>query len=268
LNIRYASSLVRRFTHCGLPETAGIRCGCGLLKQEIANHDILPAGCGNMRLASLYSGGKDSAFSLYVAEQMGHDIPYIVNIKPKKESWIFHVPNQSAVPMAADALGKKIICAETGGSEKDDMDALEKALDGLDIEGIVTGAVWSDYQWEKINLVCGKLGLKVISPLWRKDQDLILNEIIDSGIKAIIVGAYADGFDESWLGRELDGKTASELREIRERHKISVIGEGGEYESLALDSPLQSFALSVISREKEWKNGSGTLFVECALIPK
>jgi diphthamide synthase (EF-2-diphthine--ammonia ligase) len=38
-----------------------------------------------MRLASLYSGGKDSTFSLYIMEQMGHDVPYLVNVKPRKE---------------------------------------------------------------------------------------------------------------------------------------------------------------------------------------
>ncbi len=55
-----------------------------------------------MRLASLYSGGKDSTFSLYIMEQMGHDVPYLVNVKPEdKASWIFHTPNLSVVPYMA-----------------------------------------------------------------------------------------------------------------------------------------------------------------------
>ena len=58
-------------------------------------------------MASLYSGGKDSSFSLYVAEQMGHEIPYLVNVVPEdRASWIFHTPNLNVVPAIAEAMGK------------------------------------------------------------------------------------------------------------------------------------------------------------------
>ena len=216
-----------------------------------------------MRLASLYSGGKDSTFSLYLAEQSGHDVPYMVNIRAEKdESWIFHTPNQNAVPVLAELMGKRLVQGKTDGSEDDDMNALRRALDGLDVEGVVTGAVLSDYQWDRMNLVCGDLGLKVISPLWRKDQDMILNEMIDSGIKAMIIGVYAEGFDESWLGRIIDKDTFKELKELNKRYGISVMGEGGEYESLTIGSPMQKRPLTMISEKKEWKNMAGTMNVQ------
>ncbi|MBQ4369234.1 MAG: diphthine--ammonia ligase, partial [Candidatus Methanomethylophilus sp.] len=144
-----------------------------------------------MRLASLYSGGKDSSFSLYVAEQSGHEVPYLVNIVPEdRASWIFHTPNLNVVPTLAEAMGKEVILGRSTGEEDSDMEGLRKALEGLDIDGVVTGAVWSDYQWDRMNLVCGDLGLKVISPMWRKDQDMLMEQIIDSGIRAVIVGCY------------------------------------------------------------------------------
>ena len=218
-----------------------------------------------MRLAALYSGGKDSTLALYLAQQMGHDIPYLVSIVPKAgESWIFHVPNIDAVPLMAESLGLELVTAETSGSEESDLRGLRDALSSLDIEGIVTGAVWSDYQWDRMNAVCGDLGLKVITPLWRKDQDTVLNEILASGIRAVIVGCYAEGLGESWLGREIDEKAAAELRRLRERYGISVVGEGGEYESMTLDSPMHRKPLSIVEYEKEWKKGSGTLIVKRA----
>lgn len=215
-----------------------------------------------MRLAALYSGGKDSTFAVHLAEQMGHDVPYLVNIIPGEEgSWIFHVPNQSVVPYLAQLMGKELVTAVTKGSEEDDMNALRQALQGLDAEGVVTGAVWSDYQWERINAVCGELGMKVISPLWRKDQDTVLEEMIDSGVCAIVIGVYADGMSESWLGRTIDRDASDELRKLREKYGISVIGEGGEYETLTIDSPMQDSYLKIESFEKEWKNMSGTMTV-------
>lgn len=219
-----------------------------------------------MRLASLYSGGKDSAFSMYLAEQMGHHVPYLVNIRPEGDSWMFHVPNQDMVPLLAESMGKRLVSVPTDGSEQGDMDSLRLALRDLDAEGVVTGAVWSDYQWERINAVCDELGLAVLSPMWRKDQDMILDEILDSGILAMVVGVYADGMDASWLGRMLDAAAAEDLRRAREVYGISVLGEGGEYETLTLCSPMQSSRLVPESCEREWRNSSGTLTVTSARL--
>ena len=216
-----------------------------------------------MRLASLYSGGKDSSFSLYVAEQMGHEIPYLVNVVPEdKASWIFHTPNLNVVPAIAEAMGKELILGRSTGEEDSDMEGLRQALDGLDIDGIVTGAVWSDYQWDRMNLVCGDLGLRFFAPMWRKDQDYLMEQMIDAGVEAVIVGCYAEGFDESWLGRPLNHETLAELKNLRDKYGISIMGEGGEYESLTLNSPSFRYPLKIAGSRKEWNRNNGLLCVE------
>ena len=216
-----------------------------------------------MRLASLYSGGKDSSFSLYVAEQMGPEIPYLVNVVPEdRASWIFHTPNLNVVPAIAEAMGKELILGRSTGEEDSDMEGLRQALDGLDIDGIVTGAVWSDYQWDRMNLVCGDLGLKFFAPMWRKDQDYLMEQMIDAGVEAVIVGCYAEGFDESWLGRPLNHETLAELRKLRDKYGISIMGEGGEYESLTLNSPSFRYPLKIAGSRKEWNRNNGLLCVD------
>ena len=216
-----------------------------------------------MRLASLYSGGKDSSFSLYVAEQMGHEIPYLVNVVPEdRASWIFHTPNLNVVPAIAEAMGKELILGRSTGEEDSDMEGLRQALDGLDIDGIVTGAVWSDYQWDRMTLVCGDLGLKFFAPMWRKDQDYLMEQMIDAGVEAVIVGCYAEGFDESWLGRPLNHETLAELRKLRDKYGISIMGEGGEYESLTLNSPSFRYPLKIAGSRKEWNRNNGLLCVD------
>ena len=216
-----------------------------------------------MRLASLYSGGKDSSFSLYVAEQMGHEIPYLVNVVPEdRASWIFHTPNLNVVPAIAEAMGKELILGRSTGEEDSDMEGLRQALDGLDIDGIVTGAVWSDYQWDRMNLVCGDLGLRFFAPMWRKDQDYLMEQMIDAGVEAVIVGCYAEGFDESWLGRPLNHETLAELRKLRDKYGISIMGEGGEYESLTLNSPSFRYPLKIAGSRKECNRNNGLLCVD------
>lgn len=215
-----------------------------------------------MRLASLYSGGKDSTFSLYLMEQSGHDIPYLVNIVPEDAaSWIFHTPNLSVVPLMAESMGKELVTAKSSGTEEGDMEGLRNALDGLDVEGVVSGAIWSDYQWDRMNIVCGDLGLKLMAPLWRKDQDMLMDQFIDSGIRSMIVGCYAEGLGEEWLGRIIDRQAVDELKAIRARTGISIMGEGGEYESLTIDSPMHSHPLEIVSSEKDWSRQGGTMRV-------
>lgn len=215
-----------------------------------------------MRLASLYSGGKDSTFSLYLMEQSGHDIPYLVNVVPEDAaSWIFHTPNLSVVPLMAESMEKELVTAKSSGTEEGDMEGLRSALDGLDVEGVVSGAIWSDYQWDRMNIVCGDLGLKLMAPLWRKDQDMLMDQFIDSGIRSMIVGCYAEGLGEEWLGRIIDRQAVEELKAIRARTGISIMGEGGEYESLTIDSPMHSRPLEIISSEKDWSRQGGTMRV-------
>ena len=220
-----------------------------------------------MRLASLYSGGKDSTFSLYLMEQSGHDIPYLVNIVPEDAaSWIFHTPNLSVVPLMAESMGKELVTAKSSGTEEGDMEGLRNALDGLDVEGVVSGAIWSDYQWDRMNIVCGDLGLKLMAPLWRKDQDMLMDQFIDSGIRSMIVGCYAEGLGEEWLGRIIDRQAVDELKAIRARTGISIMGEGGEYESLTIDSPMHSRPLEIVSSEKDWSRQGGTMRVTSARL--
>lgn len=215
-----------------------------------------------MKVAALYSGGKDSTFALYLAQQMGNDVRFLVNIVPTDSaSWIFHTPNLDTVPAMAEAMDIPLICAGSDGTEEGDLDALRDVLSGLDVEGVVVGALWSDYQWDRMNRVFDDLGLKMVAPLWRKDQDMVYDEMVSAGIDAIIVGVFADGLDRTWLGRHLDADAKKELVALREKHGISIMGEGGEYESMTLDSPVHKKRLAVSESTIECARYSGTMKV-------
>ncbi len=202
-------------------------------------------------------------FSMYLAVQSGHAVPYVVTVKPENDSsWVFHVPNVDTVAVTAEAIGAETAEGYTDGTEEGDMKALRKALEGLDIDGVVTGAVLSDYQSDRINRVCDDLGLIALAPMWRKNQSALLGEIIDSGIEAYIIGYYAEGFDSSWLGRKIDKETAEDLHELNKKYGVSVMGEGGEYETLVTDSPMHRYPLKIHPVEKTVASSSGTMKAE------
>ncbi len=216
----------------------------------------------DVKLAALFSGGKDSTYAACLMAQQGHEIGSLVTILPSDlDSWMFHTPNLHLLPRLAGAMGITLLTAECSTGEEAELDALRSALDGLDAEGVIVGAIASDYQWDRINGVCQDLGLRVFAPLWRKDQSMLMNDMIASGLRAIVVRVSAEGLDASWLGRELDSVALSELGNLASTRGINVSGEGGEYETLVLDSPLNLHPLEVEGAEKKITRDGGTLLV-------
>ena len=93
--------------------------------------------------------------------------------------------------------------------------------------------------------------------------------MIESGVRSVIATVAAEGLNEKWLGRELDHKTLEDLKILNERYKVSVSGEGGEYESLTLDSPLHKKSMEIKSFEViESRDNSRMHVKEVALIDK
>jgi ABC transporter with metal-binding/Fe-S-binding domain ATP-binding protein len=220
-----------------------------------------------MRLAALFSGGKDSVLAAYLMEQQGHSVDVLVSVRPRDpHSWVFHTPNLKFLPLMAEAMNKELVAVDSTGTERDDLRALEDALSLLEVDGVITGAIASDYQWDRINHVCEGLDLNVHSPLWRKDQDLLMEELIDAGVVAMIVSVSADGLDASWLGKRIDHQALDGLRSIAKSRGMNLAGEGGEYETLVLDSPLHRRAIRILGSEVESGRDSGLLKVTRAML--
>ncbi|KAF5052022.1 Diphthamide synthase [anaerobic digester metagenome] len=211
-------------------------------------------------MACLFSGGKDSTYAAHLMEQAGHEVVCLVTVVPEDpHSWVFHTLNLEHLPEMAKAMGKDLIAVPSSGEEGADLEALESALSNLDVEGVVTGAIASDYQWDRINGVCHKLGLRVFSPLWRKDQLALLNDMLQAGMRIMLVGVYSDGLGREWLGRVLDRGSVDELASLAKARGMNVSGEGGEYETLVLDSPMHLSPLVADDILVEFARDSGQL---------
>jgi hypothetical protein len=94
----------------------------------------------------------------------------------------------------------------------------------------------------------------------------LIPELIDAGVRAVMVSVSADGLDASWLGRPIDRPALDELRTLARRRGMNLAGEGGEYETLVLDSPLHRRALRILESEVESGRDSGLLRVTRAML--
>lgn len=213
-----------------------------------------------MKLAGLISGGKDSLYALkQVWEE--EEVVRLISIQSEPGSKFFHSQNIQLTKLQAEALNLPLIYRKT--AEEEEVQTLEKTVGGISkgIDGVVCGAIASNYQREKVEEICEKLGLKCLAPLWHVNEAEFMENLIQDDFEVVITKVAAQGLGRDWLGRKIDERTLGELKEVREKYGIHLAGEGGEYETLVLDCPLFEKEIKIVSKEKTWdrKTKSGSL---------
>ena len=221
-----------------------------------------------MKLAVLFSGGKDSTYATWVAEHQGWDVEALVSVLPTGvESLMFHFPNVRWTRIQAEAMGLPHRTIEAGKDELSSLlEGLDRIRDTLGIDGVVTGAIASDYQKSRIDQICDTLGMKSFAPLWHKDPTILVTDLRAAGFKIILSGVGAAGLDKSWLGQELTDERWAVLEKLSKKHGIHLTGEGGEYETFVLDAPHFINRINIEKTHYEWDGQSGYLVIEQASL--
>ncbi len=228
----------------------------------------------NQRLGVLFSSGKDSMYALYTMQRQAYPIACLITLQSKNlDSYMFHTPAIELAKLQAKSLQIPLIVKQTAGEKEKELADLKAAIvtavKRFHIDGIVTGALYSVYQRERIEQIAEEIGIKVFSPLWHIDQEKELRQIIDSGFSIILTQTAAEGLDASWLGRPITHDDVDKLVALNKKLGINIAGEGGEFESLVLDGPILSRQLEILKSEIVSDGGKHTLLIkEARLINK
>jgi diphthine-ammonia ligase len=202
-----------------------------------------------MSWAALTSGGKDSVLSCQKALDSGKEVRYLVTARPEnRDSYMFHSANLDIVPVIARVAGMQYVEISTKGEKEDELADLEAGLAALDIEGVIAGAVASEYQADRVRAITDRLGLELYTPLWHMDTELLLREVSERMDARIIVTA-AEGLDAGFLGARFDDALIQRLKRVAATRRINLAGEGGEYESITLFAPFYSRPITFSSSE-------------------
>jgi diphthine-ammonia ligase len=194
----------------------------------------------------------DADHDVHVSEGEGEE--------EEEESYMYQTSGSEAVRvMVEECLGLPLVeYTRTGrsvntslvyrqGAANDEVEDLYRALVqakqqwGDDsFEAVSSGAILSTYQRVRVENVCGRLGLKSLGYLWRKaSQKQLLDEMIKDGIEAVLVRVAAP---PGLQPRRHLNRTIRELQPhfdaLWHKYQFHVCGEGGEYETLVLDSPI------------------------------
>jgi diphthine-ammonia ligase len=223
-----------------------------------------------MKVGVLFSGGKDSTLALHKAAEKEEVVCLITLVSENEESFMFHTPNIDITALQAEAMGLPLIKKATKGKPEEELkdleEAIAQAIRDFKIEGVVTGAVESAYQSKRIQAICDRLNVLCISPLWKKNQKALLEELVAEGFKVIISGVFAYPLDESWLGKEIDNELIERLSLLGEKFGLSVAGEGGEIETTVLDAPLFKKKIEILDFTIEAKGNSGVFIIKKARL--
>lgn len=221
--------------------------------------------------ASLFSGGKDSAWALYRARESDREVSHLVTVHPSEDSYMYHVPATRLARLAAKSIGIPLLEIDSVNAGAEDLvDAgeqgdkelvpLERSLDDLaqdiDLDGITTGAVESEYQRSRLQEMCDRLGIELYAPLWKRDPTERAKAMLDTGFDIRFVQVAAQGLDASWLGRQLDRDALAELIELNKKYGVHILGEGGEYETIVVNGPHMERPIE-IEFERHWAGNRG-----------
>lgn len=193
-----------------------------------------------MKLAVLFSGGKDSCLALHKVLEDGHDVRYLLNINPRNvDSFMFHKQDGGLLDAQVERLGIKMVSVESEGVENEELDDLSRLIGKVkdEVDGIVVGGIASSYQGNRVKKICDDFGLEFVAPLWDYEPEKLWAELIGEGFEVIMIKIACDGIGSEWLGRVIDEEALGELRKLSERYKFRLDFEGGEAETTVLNMP-------------------------------
>lgn len=201
-----------------------------------------------MKILVLLSGGKDSVCAVETARAYGWDVVAALALHPAQDdAWMFHTPNLSVVRGVAQCLGIPLLEAPVRAGQQEELEDLEAALriarDRFQLDGIISGALASEYQRTRLEAIGHDLGLKTFTPLWHKEPASYVRSLVAGGWDIRFSRVAADGIPTTWAGAKLDAAAVTRLESLRTRPHVA--GEGGEFETLVLDAPCYSHRLVV-----------------------
>jgi uncharacterized protein (TIGR00290 family) len=187
--------------------------------------------------AMLWTGGKDSSMALYEANQNGYCVRCLITFAPTEPNFLAHP--LAFIKMQAQALAlPHYVLPISAPFDKSYEASLRRLQEKMGINCVVTGdiaEVGGNPNW--IRERSRPVGMSVHTPLWGRDRNALLRQLLDRGFRARFSCVNTRWLSENWIGRELNDSAIAELRIIRERTGLDLCGEEGEYHTMVVDGP-------------------------------
>lgn len=178
--------------------------------------------------------------------------PVLVTVSPPEYSMMFHHPNINTTKKQARSLGLKQVFVKV--TEKNWREKLIETFRFLEVKGIVTGAVASEYQRRRIDSIGEELSIPTYAPLWHKGS-----ELMDEMLKYLEI--YVTAISAEGLGPEFLGEPLEKLVKAN-KPNIHPFLEGGEGETFVANAPFFKKRIKIKKWKKMWDGVRGVAEIE------
>ena len=226
-----------------------------------------------MRLASLFSGGKDSLYAIHKAKCAGHKVECLITIFPNSdESHLLHHPNLIWTKLQSESMDIPQLTSYLNSDDTEEelsniTNLLKIAKTKYKIDGIVHGGISSNFQKRKFENICSKLNLISFVPLWKSPPNTYMKNLLDSNFTFIVTSVTTDGLDGKWLGIPITKSHIDDLEKLSTKFDFNLNFEGGEAETFVINCPLFSNPIKINKNKKFWDGYRGRFeIVDAELI--
>ncbi|HEX2607277.1 MAG TPA: diphthine--ammonia ligase [Flavisolibacter sp.] len=186
-----------------------------------------------------WSGGKDSALSLYRAQQQQVPVQALVTTMSAAQDRItMHGVRRKLLEQQAEATGlplRTIELPEQPGMEVYNQ-TMRHACEALKADGF-THSVFGDIFLEDLRQYretqLAPTGIAPLFPIWKADSRELLKEFFTLGFQAIVICINGSHLAKSFCGRLLDESFINDLPS-----SVDPCGENGEFHSFVFDGPI------------------------------
>lgn len=187
-----------------------------------------------------WSGGKDSSLALHEIQKNGQYeiVSLITTVTSDYDRVSMHGLRTDLLKQQAESLNiplQKVFISKNASNDEYET-IFSEALSRLKKDGI-NQIVFGDLFLEDIKnyreTLLGRIEMKCLFPIWKKDTKDLAQEFIDIGFKAVIVCVDSSQLDMQFAGREFDEQFLNDLPS-----GIDPCGENGEFHTFTYDGPI------------------------------
>jgi uncharacterized protein (TIGR00290 family) len=222
-----------------------------------------------MKVAVLWTGGKDSSLAYYKIMRRNVDVALIASFIWDQAPLSHPLP---LIRLQSQALQIPISLERVSPPYfKNYRQALIELQEDFGVEAVATGDISTvdSFHGNWIDEVCKDTGIEVIKPLWEMNRQRIVEALLRNGFKAIFTCVKKPWFNEEWLGRMIDSESIKELVRLNQETGMDICGENGEYHTMTMDGPFYKKAIRISKFETEEVNDAYVMKpLEIGLVPK
>lgn len=198
-----------------------------------------------------WTGGKDSCLSCHMAMLNSLNVIRLLNFRDLKKKGS-HTINPELLTAQMQATGIPFMLNDFVSYERE----FKKTVHELNSSNAaIEGAVFGHIQTHDslVDRICSDLGIEVIMPLWKRNSEQIISDLVEAGFTTIIVSVKANLMGSEWLGRTIDRKFVKYLHLYDST--IDPCGEDGEFHTFVTDGPIFRQKLEITDSMKVLEDG-------------